>query len=681
MIDEEIPTEEMNDEPGLEPEAPVTYDGAPARPEYQNIAAEMSEDDQKMLASTVYEEWVRDYESMADFRWRRANILKLYLGQLNERDPDYAESAKVHLPLVAVAINRIHARIYDQRFPAKGAIINVMPVGPEDTDRALRVTKHMNWQLRSQMPEYITSHDAGMVQWLLYGSAFSYTYYNPDERRPCIEFLHTEDVTLPYKHKSEDPDMADVPRITRRFRRQKHELLKLEKLGYYTNVTKLVEGLVGTEEQKEGPVKEVVDEAQGVKQDDEKNKGDYAILEQHRWWKLPGHDEDKPVIVAIEEQTRTLLGVFIREDEDPIDRSRYDREVAAREAATMAMPMDPMMPQPMPMQAPVRPIRMIPIHHFTHYKCLPNPEGIFGLGIGFLLEGHNMAADTVLAQLVDAATLANTATGLISRHSKMKRGETEIKTGKMIEVDNAGMPLKDMIHIIQFPPPNPAMFQVAKEMKDASEEVSGASDILAGEVGGSRETATTTKIRSAMAMSNITIMGRRYDKAQTAEARKIARINSATMDDEVYYAVQGDDGPALERTGRADYIEGPDIMFTADPRLSSQPQRVEDAKDVMAAIMQLPPGVIPPPQMTMLVTAAMRGLFKAMERDDLVAIMDQPPPMPPPMMGGPPGAPGPDGEPPEPGMPGPKVPPGQSDTQGPPMEGPPPLVIEQRRFE
>lgn len=680
-----------------------------------NLVPYLAEDDAKEIADNAVKYYNKDWESGTAYRNKRDLILRLFVGDLPPKDPDFEECAQVHLPIVAQAVWRIHARIYDQRFPAKGSILNAVPTGHEDQDRADRLDKHMNWQLTSQMPEYVHEHDANMVLWLMYGSSFTYTYRDPVKRRPCVHSLQTDDVVIKYTRKSRDPNLADVPRITRRIHLTTQQLEEYEDAGTYVNVEKLTapddQGAVAQPEDK-SKLRTTVDRLEGVEEDPMDPDAPRLIIEQHCWLKLPGQKRKKPVIIAVDHRTHTLLGLYLREDEDPIDRARYDRELEAR-AATVAgmqqqhqlamaqfidsrmqqsaMPtpgasdmtvppqpgagpsMAPMMPMPeMPALPPEpRPPRLVPIHFFTHYVCNYNPEGIYGLGVGMMLSGHNMAADTIMSQLVDSGTLALIPTYIHSKLAKLKKGEIRIKPGHSTEVDLMPDQLKAGFQRVEFPPPNPAMFQIVEKIEAAGEGLSGAGDILTGEVGGSRETATTTKIRSAMAMSNVTIMGRRYDKAQRAEARLIARINARTLDETEYKAVVNAQGDAIQ-INRADYHDDFDITFTADPRLASQPQRVEESDEVMGIVTAaIGTGLVPPPVAMALIRVALEGSFKARDRMDLVQALNTPIP---PQMAAPPAQMSGTGTPPKAGNNEPETP-GPQNSQAPPIPGPPPLQI------
>lgn len=682
-------------------------------PETVNLVKGLPEDFVTTLGKQTYETTDGDLASSEKFRERRANILKLALGILPPRPEGDDTLAQVHYAIIMKAASRIHARMYDQQFPSSGEYWGCSPTDQNDLPRTVRIAKHMNWQTEHQIPEYVPNHDSGLMQCLLYGSAFSMFYWDPDRDRPCHEFIPTDDIILPYKHNSgkDDPHLSTLPRITRVLRKYKHEIQKLTKSGYYINTDDLFpqnpqggqspapSSAQGTGQTKGEQVTEVVDKNSGIEKPKEKGDGARVLWEQHCWAALPGSDDERPLIVTIDRDTKKVLSIMMREDEDPEDRARFNREQAVNEASyqnaiaqyqqdmnaylmgqqAMTMPPipgattatqppmpgeettsmpglnptppppagapGPMVPAtpPVPPQKPADPEapKMIPINFFTHFICMPNPDGIYGLGIGSLLEGNNMAADVMASQIVQAGTLANTVTFIYSKQAKLARGEFEIKPGGGIETDLSPADVERGIRILQFPGPNPAMGQLVKDQKEEADELSGAGDILSGEVGGANETATTTQIRIAQAMAQITIMNKRYTRARTAEGRNLARLNSVYLDDVEYFNVvdpMDAQNVTQGNVARADYLEDCNITVTADPRMASRAQRISEANTAVQVIMTNPLSA----QNPALVAAGMRNLFVAMDRPDLVAALETPPPPPPqqgPPQGGPPGPP------------------------------------------
>lgn len=691
-------------EPVDETDAPIAATSATedelagAAPETVNLVGTIDLDEQKRIADTAFEDYDRDWTSSEKYRDKRAAILKLYLGEMPTKEEGYAQ---IHYALIAKAVQRLHARVYDQQFPSNGEFFGVRQTSAQDLDRSVRVSKHMNWQILHQIPEYVPNHDSLIMQWYLYGSAFSFMYWDPSRNRPCHEACVTEDIVLPYTRRSTDPSLSDVPRITRivrKYRFGEEGLDALAASGYYDQVN--VDSLYDKEDDEGGedkdraaePVQQTIDRAAGVQQPESEKNGPRVLLEQHRWWKLPEWDNYRPVIVTIDRDTRTLLSFMLREDEDPEDRARYNREKAANDAQhaaamqqyerdqqmyfagmtanttgvpqpgpmTMTPPPMPGMP---PIQAPIvvhpgmippdapKPVapvapklpvppKMVPINFFTHFVCIPNPEGIYGFGIGYLLEGNNIAADAIASAMVDAGKLSNTLTGIRSRESKIRGGDWKIRPGEVTEVDALPQDLATCIHLFKFPGPEPQLAGFIKDQKEEAEELSGASDILSGEVGGSNETATTTQIRISQALAAISIQNKRYTRARTEEGKKLARLNSVYLPDEDYFPVIDPfhTQPTVdEHIARADYLQDVSITVTADPRMASQPQRLQEAIQAVNTFAQIA-GIVPALQQNVALWNALGvNVAKAMDRPDIVAAMTAhpiPPPMPPP----PPGA-------------------------------------------
>jgi len=712
----------MAEMPEEKPELPLTAAVDGYAPESVNLADQLTPEESRKLVDTAIQNYDRDWDSSTEYRNRRDNILRLYLGIMPPGE-DGDMRAQIHYPIIATAVQRMQARTYDQQFPSNGEYFGVRPTDAMDLERSVRVAKHLNWQVQHQIPEYVPNHDVLIQQWYLYGSAFSYLYWDPVKNRPCHEACRTEDIVISYTERDTSPSMENVSRITRILRKYRHELYQLADLGYYSNI----EGIYkdpdkeapsgdSTDDQKDRPITETIDSASGVEKPTDDLSAPRKLIEQHCWYRLPGEKRDRPVIITIDLASRTLLCLKLREDEDPEDRARYNREKKANQAqydlaiqqyeANMAsylqgmpapdmtgMPMpgeatqtappapgettatmpgiDPNMPQPPPPPAEPEAPRMVPINFFTHFICIPNPEGFYGLGIGFLLEGHNMVADTIASQIVDAGTLANTKTFIYSRQNKLTRGEWKIRPGAGNESDLSPQDLKNGIFMLDFKGPDAALASFIKDQKEEAEALSGANEILSGEVGGSNETATTTQIRISQALAAISIQNKRYTRSRTVEGQKLARLNSVHLGDAEYFTVVDPmkmipgqtpvidpvtgqpslPGVTQEPIARMDYLEDVDITVTADPRMASQPQRFQEALKAWEIVNTSPLLA----QNPMLVMACAKNIFVAMDRPDLVATLGMTPMMPA-MPGQPQGQPPQQGGPPKPEDPGQEVP-------------------------
>lgn len=668
----------------------------------------------KMVGEMVVRHKEIDWDSSKEYRQRRARQVELFAGILPAKPEGHENIAQIHLPIIGQAVLLLHATIHGQLFPPGGQLCAGAPTTPASVDRARRLGLHMNWQIGQQVPEYIPHHDRGGMSMLIHGNAFSKWYYNAAKKRPCFTMIQTDDFILPYGAQSVDPNLADVPRITERMKLYRHQLEALQDAGYYVGVDEIYSPEAGADSSattrsagnsgsaanpNRGPMADAQDQIQGqtppLGTDDEQPR---VLLEQHRWLELLGEDRQRPVIVTVDEVTKKVLYLSIREDEDPRDRARFNREQAANDAAhgaamaqfqagmqqymttaqamsqptmvphpqtgepTMGppsmhpdqMPPPPVEPTPPPLPAP---IEMVTINWYTKYGCIPNPEGIYDYGVGYLLEGANITADTMMSQIVAAMTLSLFPTYLYSRQARMGRGDMALKLGGGIEVALPPEQMQAAFFQLQFPPPNPNAIKIVESQQAQVQEFVGASEILAGEVGGSNETATTTQIRMGAARQNLAVIGVRYNRSRTAELKLLARINSRTMPASEWFAVTQPAAPQqqndvkMEQVARDEYLEDFNITFTCDPNMASRQQQVADAQKALQAAMSVPPGILDPIAQMTTVRMAYVGLLKAMGREDMAQIIEQsplpqpPPPMMPPGPGGPGGPQPPNGPP------------------------------------
>jgi hypothetical protein len=691
-------------------------------PETVNLVDSIPEDEQEEIGEYCFDRFTSDWDSSDKFRQKRAEILKLALGEMPPGEDDHAQ---IHYSIIMKAVVKLAARVYDQQFPSNGEFFGVKPTSAADLPRSVRVAKHMNWQILHQIPEYVPNHDALIMQWYLYGSAFTFMYWNPVLNRPCHEICPTEDIVLPYAYPqfANDPSMSGLPRITRILRKYRFGADGIDawaKTGYYsqTNVDSLFDGdddeddsSSEEEDTSSNSTRDVADKAVGLRRPQTEKPARRELLEMHCWWQLDEWDESKPVIITIDRTTKKLLNFVLRADEDPEDRARYNREKQANDAqyeaamqqyeqdmqAYMAnsigvlggpaqlpgpplpgattigqTPMPggpPTMTQPpvpgaMTPSVPVEPIapkraadpappKLVPIHFFTHFICIPNPEGIYGFGVGMLLMGQNIIADCMGSYLADAAKLANTITAIASRESKLGAGEWRIKMGEINKTDLLPGEIETAIKFLTFPKPEPMLAEIITAMQQDAVELSGAGDIMSGEVGGSNETATTTQIRISQALAAVSIQNKRYTRSRTEEGRKLARMNSVYLGDTEYFSVidpfhnapqeptdtylPGHGVMRQETISRTDYLEDVAITVTADPRMASQPQRFQEAVQAIQTFTQIAPMVPALQQNVNFWNALGRNVAMAMDRPELVAALNSQP-MPPPPPAPPPGA-------------------------------------------
>lgn len=632
----------------------------------------------------VVETCQKDEEARKKFMDRRANQLKLYAGILKPLEFPAEGARAPHLPILLQAMLSLWSRIWDQICPAKGDIVHIQVVGPEDEERRLRVEKHMNWQVRSKMPDWASSHAASIMQWLLGGSMFRDYCWNPIEERNQIDHVPIDDLVIPYSETDLHPLMPEVGRKTRKRRLAKHTLLLMEEKGYYCGIKDLYDGVSGdggflpTGNSNYTDVSKVKDAAMtidGIRKpetgfDSKDPDAKRELFEQHIWLEIPGTKKLRPVKVVVDVATKKVISLTVREIDDPIDKQRYDLEMQEYDAtmASMAAAQPPMGAPPVPpeaegppdqmsepmgeppaeaappeMQGPPKPkpCKKKTLHTIVHYRLFPNPEGFYGLGAGYLLENSNDLVDSLIADVMVAGKFENMKMGFISEHAQGNlKGDVKMVPGTFKSLSCLPEELGNAVHEFKFSPPSVALVNLAEMLMNKAETQAANQEILSGEQGGSRETAKSMQIRTANAMTVVNVMTRLYLEPLKYEFKLMAHGNSVFLTDQEYFyvtepskTVPGQNVTTQNTIGRNDYLEDYDLTFTADARASSKPERISDAMDMLNTLTQNPVIMQSDPQRgKLLVYLALKQVFTEMEKPDFIAGMGPPPPpaMPPP---------------------------------------------------
>jgi hypothetical protein len=689
MIDNEDPTLDQpaatdenetadQQEPTIDPNTPL---------EAQNLVAGLNaNDDEKAWLDEQAKHAVKRYEVHNDerkeFMERRANQIKQYAGVMPPlRFPAEGDKAPHH-PLLLQAALSLWARIWDQVCPAKGDIVHIAVVGEPDEERQMTVEKHMNWQLRTKMPEWVTSHGESIMQFVLGGSTFREYVWDPIDKCNRIDHVTCEDMVISYAEKDPHPLMPSVPCVTRVMRLPKHVIKQYQDIEFFDpeTIDEIYDASSGGQPSSSGanyidggPVKDAANKVDGVNRPDGGALKDpdpvRVLIRQHLWLELPqlGY---KPVTLVVDWKTKKAVRLTLRETPDPLDQQRFDLETqaftakqASLQAAFAAPPQVPPLPGPALVgegagsggvadAAPApsapqippgmlgpepKPVRKKPVYTVVHYRLFPNPEGFYGIGAGYLLENSNALIDEILSDVLIAGRLANTPQGFISDQMNGIKGDVQMVPGKFHPLPVQPEQLKDAIHQFQFNAPPPIMMEIAKLLIDEAKGQTANQEVLSGEKGTSHETAKSMQIRNSNAMTVVNVMTRLYIEPLKYEIKLIAHGNSIYMDPVEWFSVvepsktqPGQQDPKAMQISREMYLEDYHITFTADSRMTSQPERVQDAFNLANQIQQSQ--IVKDPQRgPALLWLAQKKIFHALELPEFEAALGQPPqPAPPP---------------------------------------------------
>lgn len=340
-------TEQHQEPAALTPDEIIPEDETTAAPrkedlddsERSNLAAFMSPEMQKSIASKVRDRYDRDLSSRSDRMKRLRDLQEMYALVPKPKNFPFHKAANVKTPALTGPNLQIQARLYDMVWPPAGKIFTVVPATAEDQAIARITETFANSYVRYRMPYMAQGLDDTLHQMCLYGSAFRRTYWDAFSCAVRSDWVPLDDFVVNYKQRSQDPSMSDVGRYTFRHWMTRAELADYGDSGTFVN-TELVTAATG--ENDTSDFKATSDKIDGQSTDDEGDSDEDVprpVLEQHCRWKLPNSPQKHPafngkaryVVILIDAWSSQVLRIALREEDDPDDKRRFDRQQQAFE--------------------------------------------------------------------------------------------------------------------------------------------------------------------------------------------------------------------------------------------------------------------------------------------------------------------------------------------------------------
>jgi len=503
-----------------------------------------------------------------------------FLGMKNEKrsEPFEGSSGIVH-PLLAESVTQFQSQAYRELLPAQGPV-RVQVFG-EETEalikQAERVQEYMNYMITCKMEEYDPELDQMLFYLPIIGSTFKKIYFNPLKNRAVSDFVHAEDLIVPYGVS----DLASSPRVTHRISMNSNEVRKLQLAGFYSDDIDLPSS--GTDDS--GEVQESINDIQGVHPTN--NSEELTLYEVHLNLDLEGFEDidemgeptglQLPYIVTILEDTSEVLSI----------RRNYEEQ-------------DTMKKQK---------------HFFVHYKFLPG-LGFYGLGLTHMIGGLAQASTSILRQLIDAGTLANLPAGFKARGARIKNDDEPLQPGEFRDIDVVSGDLRGALMPLPFKEPSGTLYNLLGNLVDAGRRFASMADLKVGEMGGDTPVGTTMAImeRGTKVMSAI---HKRLHYSQKLEFKLLAQVFSKSV--EPYpYIISNEVGPEVKAQ---DFDGRVDVIPTSDPNIFSMSQRIALAQTQLQ-LVQSNPEIHGGPQG---LYQAYRKMYEALGVSNIDALLPAPP--------------------------------------------------------
>lgn len=528
----------------------ATPPSGPSLPvEETNLAESLDDKELKSIAEKVIKDYDLDLESREAWELSKAAHLKLFYQTDSAENPPWEGASEESIPILTEAVNQFQSRTYKAFFPNRN-FVEAIPAGQSNSDarlRSERIAAHMNFQLGTLDRTYKRNKNQMFMATALHGSDFTKTYFDHLKRRVVIERVRAQDLVVPYHVGPvaiEDLDRKTHVKLT-----SVNNTKILNKMGFYSEVAKPYTG-----ENDAGPTQDAVDDQQGIEEVNEyqENEKPALVLEQHCLLDLDQDGISEPYIVWVCRESRKVLRIQVRYEVDQNGAPVKNKE---------------------------------PIEFFTHYQFLPNPDGFYGFGFGFLLAKINFALNKLTRMFIDAGELSTVGnlTYLISDALGIPGDDFDLTMGKGIKIPRSVDDISKHFMKLEFKGPDPAIQQAIEYLQTVAQRISSSSDIMAGQ---------PDKVYQPEALLSMLEQGLQlYSSVQEFmgvsmedELQKVYRLNAKYMQMEETFL----SGDSQITVTPEDYQDDFRIVPIFDPKYSTRSQKLAKAQAVMQFVTQYP---------------------------------------------------------------------------------------------
>ena len=523
-----------------------------------NIANLLCKEDLEAIGIQVSRDFDNDLLSRSSWEKRTEASLKLALQVAETKNFPWANASNVKFPLITIAALQYHARSYpvliDGNLPVKCRVIG------EDKDgtralRSSRVEQHMSYQLLEEDEDWESEMDKVLITQPIVGCAFKKTYYDPIRKHNISENVLAKDLVVNYWTKS----LETASRVTHVLQMTKNEIYERTARGLW-----LEDVSEGRQQQYSSiamgnGLQNAQDKAQGLTPPEPNDSSTpIEFLEQHCHIDFDDDGYAEPYIVYVRRDNKKVARIVARYNSKDIEYN--DKQVVLSIKAEQ---------------------------YFTKYPFIPSPDGgFYDLGFGVLLGPLNESINTIVNQLVDAGTMANTAGGFLSRGIKLRGGNYSFNPMEWKHVDTTGDDLRKGIVPLPVREPSQVLFTLLNLLINYGERIGGSVDILSGQNPGQNTPAETTRTMAEQGMKIFNGIFKRTHRSLKQEFRKLYRLNQIFISENTEYVSDATNQGIILA---ADY-EGPvtDVMPTADPSITSDQQRIQQAAALAARVAATP---------------------------------------------------------------------------------------------
>ncbi|MDX2253281.1 MAG: hypothetical protein NW202_13430 [Nitrospira sp.] len=651
----------------------------------------------KRLSNLVLR-WFDDaWENTEEYRERMASDWAIFSGDLPQKPPPYENLSNPHVPAMLENLSRLQFHASDELFGDWTKVFGVLPIGADDVPIAEALSRHGNWQIRNQIPNFKRQFGhRGMLIFFVTGDVTAHSYYDFDRKSNAHDILTADEFVAPYVFVTTQPDYSDLPYYFKVLRLYRHQLQKYK--SKWSNIDKVLDREAPSwDDEPQSKLRELEAEIKGHRAPDSNESAPYKLIWFEGWVKLIGQEDDRFMKIVVDKTTKTVVHMSIHEEVDWSDKFRFEQQTqeleayrqaeidfqAAQEAkqvegqllenveqsdlsqmdpagldqleqALMGMQQDPLNVQPPmppgwmvdpsnPNEMPA-PVKKVPIRLFSHGVCIEPLTGNLGIAPGRVQADLNRNMNIAMGMYMDASALANSwsiiTTDMVSFEERFSISPGKVNKANGISAQELDKGIKEL-------KPGPASEQLMNAVKMqwgwAASSIHS-QDVMSGAPGKSGETYRGIDLRREQANKTLKVPTRKYADFITQVLKNNAALNAEFLPEHEMVLINDDKTMDYNPTEirREWYQRSYRIEISSDLTFRSQQDKAQEAADILQIIASLPELATPGVALAFKWDALRRAL-EARGISDAVKLLGPPPPpdqvfgmppMPPPVMPG-----------------------------------------------
>jgi len=505
---------------------------------YSNLVTEVDEDVLDELSLHILATIEQDEQDRSEWLKTIEFGLDLLGLKVEEKHVPFQGACSAQHPLLMESAVKFQSKASNELLPSKGPVKTSVlgDTTTEKEEQALRVQKHLNYQITEEMTEFFTDAERMLLYVPLVGSGFKKTYYDAHLERAVSEFVPADQVIVP----NSASDLFRSPRYTHILYKTDYEFDADCEAGLYTKPDDL--GSPTAPELTE--VTRKTNELIGVEVGVSENSNVYTLFEQHVECYIEGLDKrsseyklSSPYIVTIENNSKRIVGI----------RRNWKRDDNKRTKKVQ----------------------------FTHYGFVPG-FGFYSFGYLHLLGNLQLSLTSSLRSLVDAGQFANLQGGFKLKGVRIVDDGDPIMPGQFKDIEAMTQDISKAIMPLPFKGADQTLYQMLEFLDTKGQKFADSTEQVIADSTNYGPVGTTMALLDA-STKFFSAIHKRLHNSLKQELRIIASINAETLPDSIEYNLENE----TMQISRADYDERVDVVPVSDPNISSNSHRMAKAQTLL----------------------------------------------------------------------------------------------------